>query len=478
MLPLVLGMEPEAEPEAEPDAAAEPEQEPEQESERDRQIEQCTARNAELERQLELLRERRREITLARQERRKRESRMRIHGLRARAMAAGVEWIEIQREDERIAESQHQSFNEYRAIYYEGGEFYVGLDMLDSFLDTDNMRELFNEYMEENFGPRLREYTASVFFSERGVDNLRNQHAQAWLMTDAIRPAWGRFRAPAPAAEPAAAEPAEPQPAAAAEPEPAPEPEPTEREQQLEEKQEEMRELQENLRTSCSPDEIRSYMDTYADLSMEIQQLSVPPTAITRDDAPRYLCCLITWVLMEDPVIDTSNGYTYDRSSIIEHMRVGNLECPFTRQPMGPLIPNRAVRDAVEQWCADNNVNVTLAPATTGPSPAPSTTGPASAPIPGSIQAPTHWATEPVNPLIMLPQIDDVAVAENLARQWLTSISALGLHLATFSNIYVPFIHAVFQTQFALPQRTAWQRIFGEQRWNDLVERYRAAMTG
>eukprot|EP01050_Picozoa_sp_SAG11_P011060 SAG11_NODE_1146_length_5684_cov_59.423277_7_plen_486_part_01 len=76
---------------------------------------------------------------------------------------------------------------------------------------------------------------------------------------------------------------------------------PTERQQQLEEKQEEMRELQQNLMTSRSPNLIRSYMVTHADLCMEIQRLSVPPTAITRDDAPRHLCCPILHVLMEDP---------------------------------------------------------------------------------------------------------------------------------------------------------------------------------
>jgi len=60
------------------------------------------------------------------------------------------------------------------------------------------------------------------------------------------------------------------------------------------------------------------------------------------------LMCPITLVLMIDPVI-TPDGYTYERAAIEQAIRA-NGKSPITRQPMriDQLVPNRAIRDLIE----------------------------------------------------------------------------------------------------------------------------------
>ena len=65
----------------------------------------------------------------------------------------------------------------------------------------------------------------------------------------------------------------------------------TEWDRKLLAKQEELRALEENLRTSRSPIEVRSYFETYADVYCEIQRLSTSPTAVTIHNAPNCFCC-------------------------------------------------------------------------------------------------------------------------------------------------------------------------------------------
>ena len=58
---------------------------------------------------------------------------------------------------------------------------------------------------------------------------------------------------------------------------------------------------------------------------------------------------------MRDPVI-TPSGITYDRENIEEHLfRVGFFD-PITRQPLtvNQLIPNLAMKEAVEAYLSDN----------------------------------------------------------------------------------------------------------------------------
>jgi len=57
---------------------------------------------------------------------------------------------------------------------------------------------------------------------------------------------------------------------------------------------------------------------------------------------------------MKNPVI-CADGYTYEKDAILLHLRSSPLS-PMTRQAVDPnaLIPNRALKDAIEEWIAAN----------------------------------------------------------------------------------------------------------------------------
>ncbi|XP_009352721.1 U-box domain-containing protein 17-like [Pyrus x bretschneideri] len=67
---------------------------------------------------------------------------------------------------------------------------------------------------------------------------------------------------------------------------------------------------------------------------------------------PKDFCCPISLDLMREPVI-ISTGQTYDRSSISRWLEEGNCNCPKTGQmlPSTRLVPNRALRNLIMQWC-------------------------------------------------------------------------------------------------------------------------------
>lgn len=67
---------------------------------------------------------------------------------------------------------------------------------------------------------------------------------------------------------------------------------------------------------------------------------------------PKDFCCPISLDLMRDPVI-ISTGQTYDRSSISRWLEEGHCTCPKTGQmlPNTRLVPNRALRNLILQWC-------------------------------------------------------------------------------------------------------------------------------
>eukprot|EP01050_Picozoa_sp_SAG11_P013375 SAG11_NODE_1558_length_4679_cov_139.454148_1_plen_869_part_00 len=60
--------------------------------------------------------------------------------------------------------------------------------------------------------------------------------------------------------------------------------------------------------------------------------------------------------------------------------------------------------------------------------------------------------------------------SEDDARQWLIDTAA---NNGTYSSLYVPFIHAVLETGRMQPQIAIWRRIFGAERWDHFVARYR-----
>ncbi|XP_008225235.1 PREDICTED: U-box domain-containing protein 17 [Prunus mume] len=67
---------------------------------------------------------------------------------------------------------------------------------------------------------------------------------------------------------------------------------------------------------------------------------------------PKDFCCPISLDLMREPVI-VSTGQTYDRSSISRWLEEGHCTCPKTGQmmPNTRLVPNRALRNLIMQWC-------------------------------------------------------------------------------------------------------------------------------
>lgn len=72
---------------------------------------------------------------------------------------------------------------------------------------------------------------------------------------------------------------------------------------------------------------------------------------------PKDFCCPISLDLMRDPVI-VSTGQTYDRASISRWLEEGHCSCPQTGQMLTHtrLIPNRALRGLITQWCAAHGI--------------------------------------------------------------------------------------------------------------------------
>ncbi|VFQ94272.1 unnamed protein product [Cuscuta campestris] len=72
---------------------------------------------------------------------------------------------------------------------------------------------------------------------------------------------------------------------------------------------------------------------------------------------PKDFCCPISLDLMYDPVI-VSTGQTYDRPSILRWMEEGHCNCPKTGQILAHtrLVPNRALKNLIIQWCAAHNM--------------------------------------------------------------------------------------------------------------------------
>ncbi|TGZ73505.1 hypothetical protein CRM22_001480 [Opisthorchis felineus] len=72
-------------------------------------------------------------------------------------------------------------------------------------------------------------------------------------------------------------------------------------------------------------------------------------------EVPEYLCGRISFELMLDPVI-TPSGITYDRRSILAHLRkVGHFD-PISHQPLteNQLIPNRIMKEVVHAFLEEN----------------------------------------------------------------------------------------------------------------------------
>ncbi|PIN21443.1 Ubiquitin--protein ligase [Handroanthus impetiginosus] len=72
---------------------------------------------------------------------------------------------------------------------------------------------------------------------------------------------------------------------------------------------------------------------------------------------PKDFFCPITLELIQDPVI-VSTGQTYERASIARWIEEGHCTCPKTGQMLvhTKLVPNRALRNLILQWCTANGI--------------------------------------------------------------------------------------------------------------------------
>jgi len=71
----------------------------------------------------------------------------------------------------------------------------------------------------------------------------------------------------------------------------------------------------------------------------------------TLEDIPEQFVDSISFELMKDPVI-TPSGVTFDRETIIDHLRkVGHFD-PVTRQPLSEeqLVSNLALKDVLDHF--------------------------------------------------------------------------------------------------------------------------------
>lgn len=77
---------------------------------------------------------------------------------------------------------------------------------------------------------------------------------------------------------------------------------------------------------------------------------------VDTNNIPQEFICPITLSIMDNPVI-CDDGYTYEREAII---RLPNSLSPMTRQPINKtnLIPNRAIKDAIERYKLGTGLNI------------------------------------------------------------------------------------------------------------------------
>ena len=85
--------------------------------------------------------------------------------------------------------------------------------------------------------------------------------------------------------------------------------------------------------------------------------------AIAGVELPKSFCCSLTLELMRDPV-STADGHTYERAAIARWFADGNTTSPKTGAALEhkSIIPNIALRHAIEEWAETNNAQHLLVP--------------------------------------------------------------------------------------------------------------------
>ena len=78
-------------------------------------------------------------------------------------------------------------------------------------------------------------------------------------------------------------------------------------------------------------------------------------------EVPPSFLCPICMDIMVDPVI-LATGHTYDRKSIEYWLQQGNRTCPVTGMRLRhlELTPNFALRSAIQEWAAQNNIELPI----------------------------------------------------------------------------------------------------------------------
>ncbi|CAM0870833.1 unnamed protein product [Alopecurus aequalis] len=75
----------------------------------------------------------------------------------------------------------------------------------------------------------------------------------------------------------------------------------------------------------------------------------------TPEEVPDYLSCQISFEIFSDPVI-TPSGVTYERGTLLDHLRKVGCFDPVTRAPLEEhqLVPNLAIKKAVQAYLKEH----------------------------------------------------------------------------------------------------------------------------
>eukprot|EP01050_Picozoa_sp_SAG11_P017739 SAG11_NODE_2592_length_3188_cov_24.688795_1_plen_327_part_10 len=161
--------------------------------------------------------------------------------------------------------------------------------------------------------------------------------------------------------------------------------------------------------------------------------------------------CPICFGPITDDVVATSCGHQYHFTCLRQTYNARQVQSTWNQCPLCREQYNYITVGGFLVPISPNALEAVRGQAPPAPAPAPA------APVPA---APA--ARRPVRVLLH---------SEDQARQWLIDTAA---NNRTYSALYVPFIHAVLETGRMQPQIAIWRRIFGAERWDDFVARYRA----
>ena len=100
-------------------------------------------------------------------------------------------------------------------------------------------------------------------------------------------------------------------------------------------------------------------VDAKMEVGVEDHGGKAAPSPSAAASAPPHFLCPVSMELMKDPVM-VATGHTYDRPSIKRWLEQGHKTCPVTGSRLRnlDLLPNFALRSAISEWAAANNVKL------------------------------------------------------------------------------------------------------------------------